>query len=579
MGVSAFSLISYSQVIFKVLEPANISKRYPHSNNGTGSSWGLANLNDPAVAVLDTVVVADDGTPGVNAQGNPASATACTAFAQNAYAGKIVMVFRGDGAATNPVGACSFGVKALNCQNAGAVAVIVVNRDETVFNMQGGTEGLQVNIPVVGVTLSVGKAILEELKKNVPVRAFIGNKQGQFPNDLAIVGTRYLRPNFGAFPKHLIKDSNDARIKLGSWVFNVGSNDNSGSKITAKITSGSTVLYNKTVNIPNMLINDSAFIAFPDFAFGNYVVGKYNLEYSITSNTADLDADDNIASLRYDITDSLFTMAGLSDDNKIMNSSLNTSPSPAANEVKLCTIFRHKNAGSVFAEGVQVRGPVTNANRVLTNITLKGSIYSWEDKFESLDSLAFDNVNIIDVVDFKYTSNNQDSAIYFKFSEQIPLKNNDRYLVCLEKLSADTLFFAFDDKANYTENIDTAGLISSVYQNSTNRFLRFSGTGSIAPAVALKVSPNFAAIEENKKLAVEAYPNPTNSALTVQIPTNGKGTLVITDLSGKEVAKERINVMNKTLNTNVDKLTSGAYIFNIQFDNGQSSQFKIVVAK
>lgn len=59
-----------SQVIFSVEAPAAIQGFYQFTSNGDGSNWGLPTLlgNPP---VLDTVVIPNDGTLGVNAQGNP----------------------------------------------------------------------------------------------------------------------------------------------------------------------------------------------------------------------------------------------------------------------------------------------------------------------------------------------------------------------------------------------------------------------------------------------------------------------------------------------------------------------------
>ncbi len=54
--------------------------------------------------------------------------------------GKIALVDRGG---------CGFGTKALNAQNSGAIGVIICNYEEATTNMLPGTDGSQVNIPVV----------------------------------------------------------------------------------------------------------------------------------------------------------------------------------------------------------------------------------------------------------------------------------------------------------------------------------------------------------------------------------------------------------------------------------------------
>jgi hypothetical protein len=70
-------------------------------------------------------------------------------------AGKIAVIRRG---------ACEFGLKALNAQNAGAVGVVMVNNVEgPPIVMGGGADGESVTIPVLMVTDVTGAAIVAEL--------------------------------------------------------------------------------------------------------------------------------------------------------------------------------------------------------------------------------------------------------------------------------------------------------------------------------------------------------------------------------------------------------------------------------
>ena len=65
-------------------------------------------------------------------------------------------------------GACEFGFKALAAQNAGAIAVIVVNNQEGApIVMAGGADGESVTIPVLMVSDVVGELIIAELANGV----------------------------------------------------------------------------------------------------------------------------------------------------------------------------------------------------------------------------------------------------------------------------------------------------------------------------------------------------------------------------------------------------------------------------
>ena len=75
----------------------------------------------------------------------------CSAL-QAGLAGKVVLIKRG---------ACEFGSKALNAQNAGAAAAIIYNNvGGTSITMSSGASGASVTIPAGMITLGAGEAIL-----------------------------------------------------------------------------------------------------------------------------------------------------------------------------------------------------------------------------------------------------------------------------------------------------------------------------------------------------------------------------------------------------------------------------------
>ena len=71
------SVLTFGQVSFSVTAPASIAGGYNFTSNGDGTNWGLANLLDPMDAVMDTLKLVEDGTPGLNAQGIPFSNEGC----------------------------------------------------------------------------------------------------------------------------------------------------------------------------------------------------------------------------------------------------------------------------------------------------------------------------------------------------------------------------------------------------------------------------------------------------------------------------------------------------------------------
>ena len=149
--VATGSFVATSQVIFSAQSPASVAGLYSFTSNGDGSSWGLLNLNNPADAITAELMLVEDGTPGTNPQGHPISQEGCDPLT-NDLTGKIAVIYRNT---------CTFGVKCLNAQTAGAIGVIVVNREPGLINMSGGAEGTTVMIPVTFISDTDGAALIK----------------------------------------------------------------------------------------------------------------------------------------------------------------------------------------------------------------------------------------------------------------------------------------------------------------------------------------------------------------------------------------------------------------------------------
>jgi hypothetical protein len=119
---------------FLVNSPGGIAGSYPLVTASFGPALTLAGLTG-------NVVLADDGTPDIN--------DGCTALINAAaVAGNIALINRGT---------CTFVVKALAAQAAGAIGVIVTN-NAAGFPGMGGADPTIV-IPAIGITLADGNAI------------------------------------------------------------------------------------------------------------------------------------------------------------------------------------------------------------------------------------------------------------------------------------------------------------------------------------------------------------------------------------------------------------------------------------
>jgi len=159
--------VAVAQINFNVLEPSSVAGYYDFTwGDAQGQwAWGSPDFNIPDTYVQDTLMFVEDGTPGTNAQGNPISQEACYPLI-NDLSGKIAVCWRN---------VCSFYDKAIHAQDAGAVAVIIINRFNELDEISpGGPEGLDITIPVTYIMFDDGMAIADAMQ-NGPVVVFIGN--------------------------------------------------------------------------------------------------------------------------------------------------------------------------------------------------------------------------------------------------------------------------------------------------------------------------------------------------------------------------------------------------------------------
>jgi hypothetical protein len=108
--------------------------------------------------------VVDDNTGGASTDPNDA----CDSLTNSAaIAGNIAILFRGN---------CEFGNKVLTVQNAGAIAVIVVNNAGTApISMGPGSAGGLVTIPSVMVSQAVGDALITSLRAGNVINVALTN--------------------------------------------------------------------------------------------------------------------------------------------------------------------------------------------------------------------------------------------------------------------------------------------------------------------------------------------------------------------------------------------------------------------
>jgi hypothetical protein len=569
----ALSAATYAQVIVAGISPQSIVANYAHTWADPAGGWGTPDFNIPGTYVQDTLKIADDGSTGLNAQGNPISAEACNPLI-NDLTGKIAIVFRNT---------CEFGTKALNAQNAGAVGVIVVNRNPSeVIAMGAGAEGANVTIPVVMLDINDGLALIAQMA-NGPVVMFLGNKTGLFPNDGGISGGATLLPRQAMIPSQLAQNGTEFNFDLGARVYNYGNQPQTMS-LNAKITnpSGASV-YDNTVSNMAVAAGDSVDVDpssannLPNFSLASYPAGTYTLTYTVGLAVADDYAADNTLVSTFTVTDSLFSYAQADPATGTPTGGNYYRPGTNNQTYSACQVIDNANASRLKVNGIYFSATTATASGVLlTGEEMALYLYKWEDVFTDLDdaNLAFNTLTEVANGFYYFPGDLQGETVYGAFTAPVALEDNQRYLACVQTVNLN-LYMGHENSTDLTWN--EAYYLQPMTPNESDGTWYAAGFGSDLPSsVAIAVSDNDVNVTELNTVAGKAFPNPANDVVTVAIEGEGTAQLTVTDVAGKVAMSASLNLAAGQDNINIAGLTAGLYIFNVTLENGKTAQFNVV---
>ncbi|MEN9303334.1 MAG: hypothetical protein RL264_1763 [Bacteroidota bacterium] len=562
-----------AQVIVAGVSPASIVANYNFSWAKPTSSWGSPDFLIPGTFVQDTLMIVEDGTPGTNAQGHPISQEGCSPLTNN-LTGKIAVIYRNT---------CEFGLKAKNAQDAGAVGVIIINRDPDVIEMGAGADGANVTIPVVMLGNNDGAALVNEMA-NGPVVVFMGNKNGLFANDIALSASATLIPRYGAIPAMLAQSGSEFGFSVGARIYNSGNQDQTNITINAKVTNPQgTVIYDETRTGLNIVSGDSLDVdpttspSFPDFSAATYSVGIYTLTYTITlDGVSDDYAADNSIVRTFKITDDLFSYAQINSETNLPAPGNFYRPSTNNQSFSICSVIDNPNASRMAATGLYFAATAT------TGVDISGEeialyLYKWTNTFTDLNDANFGFTSLAEVASgfYNFPSDLQNETVYGAFSTPVVLEDNQRYLACAQT-SNTSVYLGHESATDYTWNIDYyLQPQSPIESDGTYSALGFGADVPNSLAVKM-VDKNTIGLSEIATVNGKVYPNPTNDNVTVSVEGEGVATIRVADLSGKLVANQTSTLVNGSANVNMNALDNGMYVLTVVLENGKSAQFNVV---
>ena len=584
LACSFWTFAGYSQsVILNVQHPSTIAGLYNHTNNGDGSGWGLPNLLDPADAILDTLVVMNDGSTGTNnAYGYsfPQSLCGCdSAGVANSpvnYSGKIVLISRGS---------CQFGTKAYYAQLRGAVGVIIYNAvlDNAgggIIGMGAGVHGGNVTIPVAFVANGDGITFKTEIDAGTPVVAFLGAKVGAFQNDLAMSSDKVLSPPQMARPQLISADSNMYQVPLGFWMRNDGVINQTAAYASAEVTYNGSTVYTNTTNTFGLNYGDSSWISFPPFAQSAYPNGEYIFTYTvgISGGTDDFPSDNEI-SYTVRVNDEIYSYARVDEDFQPLDN-VSLLPGGTWSVWAPALHFSHSDASKMTLDGVKFAAYMSGGDSI-TGRVVDIAVYEWNDVFTGLNDINISTSTLTTPLvsePYMFMGEYQDTAVTHLFSTPIQLADDQRYVVAVVSANTDMYInfsrdpsYGFNDQQLTAQPVDLIMLDGTFYDNGFNGYV---------PTIQLIMGQSSVSIDETV-LDVKPFPIPAAHILNIPVPNvDASISLMVYDMAGNLVlSQSEIQKDGNVLKVDVSALPAATYVFNLMMQDGKASNFNVVVGR
>ncbi|MFM1875539.1 MAG: hypothetical protein RL266_1276 [Bacteroidota bacterium] len=570
LAMLLFSAGAFSQTLFLVQNPSNLSGTYDFTDSFSADGWG-ADLSSTYVTA-EAAWAYDDGTY-VGTLGAAGDSACCgPAVNSSELAGKIAFIYRGG---------CNFSLKAYQAQAAGSVACVIVNNEPgNLVNMLAGDSATAVTIPVVFVSDATGATLRESIESG-DVEVFIGNPNGVFTNNIGAYDPHIAMASSASIPVQFAQSSSALTVPIGAWVFNFGSADAINVILTAAIDRDGAEVYNESSpSGATIQPGDSLFIALPDYAEDGYEAGLYTITYSMVSDANDeLPIDNELTATFWINEQGTYSKSRVDPINGPQGVS-GLRPADGV-EYEWCIAMSSENA-----ESMQIVGMTFNT---LTNdFSLEGeavqlAVYEWNDPFDGTATPTFDDLNeLTDNEFYDYTEDLQGEFITHTFASPIELVNDQKYLACATIFTAD-MFLGVDAGIDYNVTYDSYPDQIFFPLNDIDGGQWYSGgfgTENV-PALIVNLDDANGIAEEVEQLNVTPYPNPTVDMINIPFGAsiNGDINVEVYDVTGALVVTDNICQKSSNLQLDVTGLANGLHTFRLTFEDRSSTSFQVMIAR
>ncbi len=534
------------------------------------------------------VVFVDDGSANPNQGCNPAINGAD-------IAGKIALVDRGS---------CEFGIKCLNAENAGAIAVIVFNNaaGAGTIAMGAGANGDAVTIPAVMLSYEDGQAFRAELA-NGAVNVTIGAVK--FTYDLGSDLQNVMNAPLGVIPADQAEASLFS-ITPAAIIKNKGLTDATNVALNAvidftELASGAvTQVYDETGSLATLAVDSSDLIELAEYVPAEGI-GTYDVTYTISSDNPDNPevTGDNEVGSRFFLSENIFCKGGWDFANNRPGRT-NAYTISGGGNIEFLSAFSMPKSKGYSLDSIHVyMATGLDSFALIEPGSINGYVYQWIDANAdggiTNSELAFIGFAEVDFNDPAFRASNGlwltlPIVETVDFSDPLVLDEDDvKLIVGVRYQGAELVYFGFDE--NYDQTVYTNYLAQSDFDlpyvginawdnlvpNIESGFLFTGFRGAVSTALYVTAPEPSSSVEKAPiTTSVSLSPNPAANLLNVETElVNNTKTIeyTIRDIAGRRVLSVERNV-NGTFDKaqfNVSSLPSGQYFLNLRTKDGSTS--------
>ena len=292
----------YVGLRFEVVSPAFDAGNKVYTTTNSGSTpWGGA-VTSPIVNIPISMPQSGDSACNVGAVDHTITTN---------MTGKIGVVYRG--------ASVYFGDKAADCQNAGAIACVIINNvPGAPVGMGIGGAGSSVTIPVFMISKADGDVLDSLYNAGVVANITITSWGQSLRNDLGFVPGGTAMWHAYAVPSNQITASGNPtayNMLDGAFIANYGTSAATGVKLKSSLTftptaGVATPVHTAEVDLSTpFTVADSIYAMFnsTEYPLNQVGSGRYDLTYLIESDTTDQYPSDNTQTISFYASDTVFS--------------------------------------------------------------------------------------------------------------------------------------------------------------------------------------------------------------------------------------------------------------------------------